>query len=162
MSKSKRNHIITCVLQSESWGWDGKKQDDGERLRDEEKGRWSSYHEFLPPTPIPPLGPTADLKQSQENYQYGRVWELILMNPPGAAFQICQTSRKQGLKRNQATVSCRSSQQSYLVWACHLSGQWMHEIREGEEEENVSTTEGVGDTGGKGLRELTYWGIESN
>lgn len=62
-------------------------------------------------------------------------------------FQICETSRNEGLKRNQATVSCWSSQQSYLVWACHLSGQWMHEIREGEEEENVSTTAGEGDKG---------------
>lgn len=49
-------------------------------------------------------------------------------------------------------------QQSYLVWACHLSGQWMHEIREGEEEENVSTTRrrrGIGegrDLGREGRR----------
>lgn len=105
-------------------------------------------------TPIPPLAPTADLKQLDEFYQCHRVLSLfglnpILINPPGAAFQICETSRNQGLKRNQATVSCWSSQQSYLVWACHLSGQWMHEIREGEEEENVSTTEGEGDKGGR-------------
>lgn len=93
----------------------------------------------------------------------------ILINPPGAAFQICETSRNQGLKRNQATVSCWSSQQSYLVWACHLSGQWMHEIREGEEEENVSTTEGEGDKGGRdwgkgvgGWGGVTWQGEESN
>lgn len=70
---------------------------------------------------------------------------------PELPVQICETSRNQGSKRNQATVSCWSSQQSYLVWACHLSGQWMHEIREGEEEENVSTTGGAGDKGGRDL-----------
>lgn len=90
-----------------------------------------------------------------------------LINPCRAAFfQICETSRNQGLKRNQATVSCWSSQQSYLVWACHLSGQWMHEIREGEEEENVSTTAGEGDKGerdlGVGGWGVTWKGEESN
>lgn len=79
----------------------------------------------------------------------------ILINPPWAAFSFFFSFRSVrqvgtgGLKRNQATVSCWSSQQSYLVWACHLSGQWMHEIREGEEEENVSTTGGEGDKGGR-------------
>lgn len=83
----------------------------------------------------------------------------ILINPPQAAFSpLFSPSRSErqvgtgGLKRNQATVSCRSSQQSYLVWACHLSGQWMHEIREGEEEENVSTT-----GGGGGSRREGHW-----
>lgn len=95
----------------------------------------------------------------------------ILINPCRSVFflflQICGTSRNEGLKRNQATVSCRSSQQSYLVWACHLSGQWMHEIREGEEEENVSTTAGEGYKGERGLglgvgEGVTWRGEESN
>lgn len=103
--------------------------------------------------------------QSPESFGLNPYW-LIQPKLLSPSFFPSRSDRQVGtggLKRNQATVSCRSSQQSYLVWACHLSGQWMHEIREGEEEENVSTTGGDGgSTGGalggaKGCRGREEW-----
>lgn len=91
--------------------------------------------------------------QSPESFGLNPYWLIQpkLLSPSFFPSRSARQVGTGGLKRNQATVSCRSSQQSYLVWACHLSGQWMHEIREGEEEENVSATGGGGGSTGGAL-----------